>query len=816
MITRDDFLQKRREIIAAQFSHLNDRQRAAVLDPMGQTLILAGAGSGKTTVIVNRIACLLRYGAAYTEPDVPFGADPADDLRLITELAEGKEQPEQDAFRANLLMQFNAPPAWSMLAITFTNKAAGELKNRLAKLLGDSANDIWASTFHSACARILRLEAANGNIPYQRDFTIYDADDSKRVVKECYKALSIDEKNLPVKFTLSRISAAKDKLVSPEDFASVFEENDAMIKQVGKVYKAYQQRLVASDAMDFDDLIRVTVEMFQTHPDVLEKYRRHFKYILVDEYQDTNVAQFKLVRLLAGDSGNLCVVGDDDQSIYKFRGATIENIMNFDREYPLAKVIRLEQNYRSTENILTAANSVIKNNYGRKGKTLWTAQPGGEKITEYCGGNEREEAMFIGTCILQGMSRDGRKASDFAVLYRSNAQSNALETIFRNMGIGYRIIGGHRFYDRQEIKDALSYLCVLNNPSDSVRLRRIINTPRRGIGDTTLDTAADIASSEGRTLYEVLQNADKYGALSRAASKLKAFTDIMDGLRSQAETLSLTALYSRMLEQTGYMAMYLAEGTPEARERMENLSELLTSIQAYEDDNEAASLGNFLEEVALMSDIDNYDSEADACVMMTLHAAKGLEFPVVFIPGMEEGVFPGRQSMFDANEVEEERRLAYVGITRAREKLYLTRAAVRSLYGQTLPNPASRFLREIDPAVMEYEGIPSGSPTRQTAAGVGYGYSGRGGYGGGYGQSRVTVTHISQSETKPAAKPKSIFAEKKPPVKVEAGDRVKHKAFGEGTVKSVRPMGSDSLLEIAFDTVGTKKLMANFANLEKL
>ena len=804
MITRDDFLEKRRELIAAQFSHLNDRQRAAVLDPTGQTLILAGAGSGKTTVIVNRIACLLRYGAAYVEPDVPFGGDPADDLRLITERYGGVEQPEQDAYRADLLMQVNAPPAWSVLAITFTNKAAGELKARLAKMLGDRANEIWASTFHSACARILRIEAQKGNIPYQRDFTIYDAEDTKRVVKDCYKELSIDEKNLPTKFTLSRISAAKDKLVSPDDFENVFEANDAMLRQVGKVYKLYQKRLVAADAMDFDDLIRVTVELFETHPDVLTQYRRHFKYVLVDEYQDTNVAQFRLVRLLAGDSGNLCVVGDDDQSIYKFRGATIENIMNFDREYPLAKVIRLEQNYRSTANILKAANSVIQNNLGRKGKTLWTAQQGGEQVTVYCTENEREEAWYIGNCILQGMSRFSRKASDFAILYRSNAQSNAIETTLRKMGIGYRIIGGHRFYDRLEVKDALSYLCVLNNPADSVRLRRIINTPKRGIGDTTLDTAAEIALSEGRTLYEVLQNADQYGALSRSAAKLKAFIDMMESLRAELDLVPLTTLYSRMLEQTGYMAMYLAEGTPEARERMENLSELLSSIQAFEEENDAATLGSFLEEVALMSDIDNYDSEADACVMMTLHAAKGLEFPVVFIPGMEEGVFPGRQSMFDLSEVEEERRLAYVGITRAREKLYLTRAVVRSLYGQTLPNPPSRFLTEIDPAVTEVEGVKQGTPVREAA------------FGGGYGNSRVTTTRFTPQEPRAAIKPRTIFAEKKPPVAVNEGDRVKHKVFGEGTVRSVRPMGGDSLLEIAFDTVGVKKLMSNFANLEKL
>jgi len=791
MITRDDFLHKRREIIASRFQKLNDRQREAVLCPTGQTLILAGAGSGKTTVIVNRIACLLQYGAAYTEPDVPFGADPADDLRLITELAEGTEQPEQDAYRARLLMQVNAPRAWSVLAITFTNKAAGELKERLARLLGESANEIWASTFHSACARILRAEAERGSIPYGRDFTIYDTDDTKRVVKDCYKEFSIDEKNLPLKLMQSRISSAKDKLVCPEDFLSVFGENDAMNKQIDRVYKAYQKRLLDANAMDFDDLIAVTVRMLEAHPEVLDRYRKRFRYILVDEYQDTNVAQFRLVKLLAGENGNLCVVGDDDQSIYKFRGATIENIMNFDREYPRAKVIRLEQNYRSTANILKAANAVIGHNRGRKGKTLWTAEKGGDKITVYCGESEQDEAYYIGNCLLQEMSRGGRKASDFAVLYRSNAQSNALETVFRKMGIGYRIIGGHRFFDRAEIKDALSYLCVVNNPSDNVRLRRIINLPRRGIGDTSVETAMNIAVAEGRSLFEILQTADKYASLARCASKMIAFAAFVEQMRELAKTASISELYSRLTEDSGLLAMYMADGTAESRERAENLAELLSSLQSYESENEGASLNDFLEEVALLSDIDNYDSEADACVMMTLHAAKGLEFPVVFLPGMEEGVFPGRQSMYNDDEVEEERRLAYVGITRAREKLYLTRAKRRTLYGQTLPNPPSRFIEELDNEAVTFEGLTDTAPRRVSFAG----------YGEPIGKQ---------------APPRSIFAEKKPPAAVFEGDRVKHKVFGIGTVKSVRVMGSDSLIEIAFDTVGVKKLMANYAHLEKM
>ena len=810
MITRDDFLQKRREIIAADFRHLNPAQREAVLNPAGQTLILAGAGSGKTTVIVNRIACLIRYGSAYSEPDVPFGGDPEDDLRLICDYASGATQLEHEAFRARQLLQYNAPPAWAVMAITFTNKAAGELKARLERILGEDARDIWASTFHSACAKILRREARDGVIDYNDDFTIYDTDDSARVIKQIYKDLGIEEKTLPVKFVASRISSAKDKLIAPESFDDSF-GGDAMLKQAGKVYAEYQKRLIASNALDFDDIIFVTVKMFEEHPEVLEKYRKRFKYILVDEYQDTSVAQFRLINLLAGKNGNLCVVGDDDQSIYKFRGATIENILSFDREYPNAKIIRLEQNYRSTSTILDAANGVIKNNLSRKGKTLWTAKVGGEKITEYCGENERDEAYFIGNCILRGMA-EGRSARDYAVLYRSNAQSNAIETTISKMGISYRILAGHRFYDRKEIKDAIAYLCVINNPADSVRLTRIINEPKRGIGDTTVQNAQEIAVNTGETLFSVFEHAEKYAALSRAANKLKAFCDMINSLRAEAETLSISSLYSRVLEKTGYADMYRMENTYESRDRLENLSELLSSIENYEEENENATLRQFLEEVALISDVDALDENADACVLMTLHAAKGLEFPVVFIAGMEDGVFPGRQVMFEPGEIEEERRLCYVGITRAKEKLYFTRARMRTLYGQTLANPPSRFLQEIDEKLIDYQGVKSGAAARQSSSwGDGYGY-------GGYSRAgKVKTYYADEMPTNTAPiKPKSIFAPKKETPVLKAGDRVRHKTFGEGSVVRVTPMGNDTLLEIAFDGFGTKKLMANFAPLEKL
>ena len=809
MTTRDDFLKKRREIIESEFSKLNPAQREAVLSPAGQTLILAGAGSGKTTVIVNRIACLIKYGDACYSPEVPFGGDPEDDLRLITDLAEGKEQPEHERFRAKQLMQHNAPPPWAVMAITFTNKAAQELKDRLAAMLGDAAGEIWASTFHSACAKILRRESSEGKTGYGPDFAIYDTDDTARTIKECYKALSVDEKTLPVKFTASRISRAKDRLIGPEEFESEIAGNDAMLRQVGRVYKEYRKRLRSSNAMDFDDIIFNTVELFDKDPDVLEKYRRRFKYILVDEYQDTNAAQFRLINLLAGEKGNLCVVGDDDQSIYKFRGATVENIINFDTQYPAAKVVRLEQNYRSTSNILAAANSVIKNNLSRRSKTLWTAKKGGEKLTEYCGGNERDEAQYIGAQILRGLG-EGRKACDFAVLYRSNAQSNVIETTFSKMGIGYRVVGGHRFYDRAEIKDMLSYLCVINNPSDTLRLTRIINVPRRGIGASTVTAAARIAAAESISLFDVIRRAGKYGELSKAAGRLTAFAEMIEELRADSEKLSLSELYQEVLDRTGYLNMYLEENTPESADRAENLRELMSSVEAYEDENENASLRSFLEEAALMSDIDNYDSEEDACVMMTLHAAKGLEFPVVFIAGMEEGVFPGNQVMYDPGEIEEERRLAYVGITRAKEKLFLTRAASRTLYGQTFPHPASRFIGEIDGGLLEHEGI-------QTAAG------GRRGQTSWEDRDDDFVSIPAKAAvSRPAGtgmkKPflGSIYGERKKPPVLSAGDRVRHKAFGDGVVMSVREMGNDSLVEVKFDSVGTKKLMLNFAPLEKL
>lgn len=796
-----DLLSLRRKIIDKEFSHLNGMQREAVYTAKGAVLILAGAGSGKTTVLVNRIAYLLKYGNAYLSSDIDLSGNIEDDERILTAYYNGDTLCEEDNERAEKLLKANVPPPYSVMAITFTNKAAAELKERIAKSIGEEkAADVWASTFHSACVKILRREVNSVDFTYSSDFTIYDADDSKRLIKDCMKSLGIDDKNLPVKLVQNVISGAKDKLIFPKGFISAA-ENDLRLRQIGSIYEMYQNRLYASNALDFDDIIMKTVQLFEEYPLVLEKYRRRFKYILVDEYQDTNSAQFKLVNLLAGERGNLCVVGDDDQSIYKFRGATIENILQFDKTYPSAKVIRLEQNYRSTQNILSAANDVISHNIGRRGKTLWTDKGSGPLITDYCGDNERDEAYFIGATILQDINKNNRSGKDFAILYRNNALSNIIETTLAKMGIPYRIIGGHRFYDRKEIKDAIAYLSVINNPHDDIRLKRIINEPKRSIGASSVDAAESIARRENTSIFSVISKAHNYPELSRSAAKFTAFVQMIENLREFAETSPLRELYTNMLEKTGYLEMYRLEATPEALERIENLNELLSSIDDFCDDyGDEASLRAFLEEVSLMTDIDNYDTSAETVTLMTIHAAKGLEFPIVFVVGMEDGVFPGRQAIFEPSEIEEERRLAYVAITRAKEKLYLTHARVRTLYGQTFPSQTSRFIKEINSILIKEEGIT----VRENR------------YAGGYSQTpaagKITTTKIS-----PQAPKKTIFENKKePPEKVDVGDRVKHKVFGEGNILSVKPMGNDTLLEVNFDTVGIKKLMANFAGLKKI
>ena len=738
---------------------MNNMQQQAVFCTEGPLLILAGAGSGKTTVLVNRIAYILQ-----------------------SELCR----------------------PWQILAITFTNKAAGELKERICNAVPDGGSDIWAATFHSTCARILRRYG--DRIGFTSHFTVYGTDDQKKLVKDILKQLNYDEKMLPVKRVINEISKAKDKMLTPQEMLKEA-GYDNLKQSVAKVYEIYQSRLKTADAMDFDDMLCNTVHLFETCPDILEYYQNQFKYIMVDEYQDTNKVQYKFVSMLAAKYGNICVVGDDDQSIYKFRGATIENILSFENTFKGAKIIRLEQNYRSTQNILNAANGVISNNTMRKGKTLWTENAVGDKIEVHTSDSERDEAAFIAKTILDGVA-DGRKFSDFAILYRMNAQSNAIEQALSRSGIPHRVIGGRRFYDREEIRDMVAYLQVINNPHDDIRLSRIINVPKRGIGATTLEKAGEIAAGLGESIYSVIKDADVYPQLTRAATKLKGFVALVDGLieAEQSGDYSLAELYNLILEHTDY-EKYLKTEKDNPDVRIENIEELSSNIIKFEEDYaEEASLSNFLEEISLQTDIDNYDAEADSSVMMTLHSAKGLEFPVVFIAGMEESVFPSIATMMNPDELNEERRLAYVGITRAKEKLYITKAKSRMLMGHTSYNKVSRFVNEIPPELLEYTGerktfaSANGFSTSASRVNIGAGSS----FGTG---SKYTQNKSFNTFTKPAVKSGTVY---------KKGDCVFHKVFGKGMIMKTEKMGNDTMLEVAFDKAGTKTLMANFSKMEKI
>ena len=740
-----------------QFSFMNQMQQQAVFATEGPLLILAGAGSGKTTVLVNRISYILRSGLC---------------------------------------------KPWNILAITFTNKAAGELKERICNTVPEGGADIWAATFHSTCARILRRYG--DRLGYSSHFTVYATDDQKRLVKEIMKQLQIDEKQLPVRSVLSDISKAKDKMLTPQQMKKDAEYDSRKVF-VAKIYEIYQSRLKTADAMDFDDLLCKAVELFEQEPEILGFYQNQFKYIMVDEYQDTNKVQYRFVSMLAQKYGNICVVGDDDQSIYKFRGATIENILSFEKTFSGARVIRLEQNYRSTQNILDAANGVISNNTIRKGKTLWTENPKGEKINIHTCDSERDEAAFVTKTIMDGVA-NGRKYSDFAILYRTNAQSNAIEQSLSRSGIPHRIIGGHRFYDREEIRDMVAYLQVINNPHDDIRLSRIINVPKRSIGARTVAVAAEIASGLGESIYTVIKDADAYPQLSRAASKLREFVRLIDGL-IEAEAsgdYSLAELYNLIIEHTGY-ENYLRVEKENADVRIENIEELSSNIIKFEEDyGDEADLSNFLEEISLMTDIDNYDADADTCVMMTLHSAKGLEFPVVFITGMEDGLLPSNASISNPEEINEERRLAYVGITRAKEKLYLTKTKYRMLFGSTTYNKDSRFLGEIPSELVERTGE---GRLRTSSAFSSSGTGGKISVGVGKGAKPMAGVPRAGAYQPPAAKSGVTY---------KVGDVVLHKLFGKGMIMTAEKMGNDTLLEIAFDKAGTKKLMANFCKMEKI
>ncbi|MGI6264368.1 MAG: ATP-dependent helicase [Acutalibacteraceae bacterium] len=815
--TPSEFSAVRRAIIRRDFSRMNDRQLEAVFHTDGALLILAGAGSGKTTVLVNRIAHLAAYGRGYNSDLVPAFLS-EEDWRRLQACADGEIEIDSSI---RSLCADDPCPAWRILAITFTNKAAGELKDRLERMLGDEGREVMASTFHSFCARLLRREGEQ--LGYSSHFTIYDTDDSRRLMKECMKNLHIEERVIGHKAVLAEISRAKDALLSPQEYAAQA-GGDFRKQKIASCYAAYQNRLMQADAMDFDDLLCRAVELLERFPDTLQKYQNRYKYVMVDEYQDTNHAQYRLISLLAAGHGNLCVVGDDDQSIYKFRGATIENILSFEDEFAGCKVIRLEQNYRSTGHILDAANAVIAKNVNRKGKTLWTANGEGVPLEWITLENEDEEGRTIADTVLDGVG-EGRRYSDFAVLYRANAQSNSIERALVKSGVPYRIIGGHRFFDTQEVRDAMAYLRVINNPDDTVSLRRIVNQPKRGIGDTTMDNAASIAEGLGVSLYEVLSHAQDYPSIARAAAKIQPFVAMMDELRAQNEEEDClpSALYERMLDVTGYRAMWEAQGEAESG-RVENLQELASSLKDYEknSDEEFPRLYGFLEEAALMTDVDNYDSSADTVTLMTIHAAKGLEFPVVFLPGMEDGIFPGMPSLFDPNEMEEERRLCYVAITRAKERLIVLNAKSRMLYGSTGRNRPSRFVEDIPPELVEH------TDKSETYGGFGGFYSRKSAYTGrAYTETASTEKlrpsasfgTIKPSAAKPVTGRRATVGDQRPRAtggSWAVGERVSHKVFGEGVIQQVSPMGNDSLLQIEFAKVGVKKIMANFANLTRL
>ena len=794
---KSEILALRRAVLEKDFARMNDRQKQAVFTVNGPLLILAGAGSGKTTVLINRIANILRYGDAYNSTYLRDDLDENDIAACKAYIENGT--PLTTETQEHLSVSACAP--WRIMAITFTNKAAGELKDRLSTMLGEAANDIWASTFHSTCARILRRDGER--IGYSSHFTVYDTDDQRRLMKSILKELDISEKNITPKSILNEISRAKDSLISPAEYALTVGD-DFRLKIISRAYTTYQKRLEDADAMDFDDLINKVVELFKKCPDVLEYYQNRFRYLMVDEYQDTNHAQYTFVRMLAEKSGNLCVVGDDDQSIYKFRGATIENILSFENTFQNATVIRLEQNYRSTQNILDAANAVIEHNTERKGKTLWTQNGTGAMIHLHTAENETDEAERITKIILDGVAA-GRKFSDYAVLYRMNSQSLTFERNFAKSGVPHRIIGGTRFYERREIREMIAYLSVINNPSDEMRLRRIINIPKRSIGDRSVEVAAQIGQQTGETLFEVVSHAKDYPALSRAANKMTLFAAQMQGLieLNNDEEVTLGELYDELVERIDYLNFLKTDDPESAEDRAANVQELASNLRRFEEENPEGTLSDFLEEVSLITDIDNYDNNADSVVLMTVHSAKGLEFPVVFLPGMEENIFPGMASVYVPSEVEEERRLAYVAITRAKEELYIFHAESRMIFGMTNRNRVSRFVEEIPETLIEhtrsrdYSARPISMPS----------------FGGAkpFGEAPKTksVAEAGGFVPKPRVKPA-------PAGTYRVGDTVLHKAFGTGLIVSATPMANDTLLEVAFDKVGTKKLFANFARLTKV
>lgn len=785
-MSNDSYIELKQTALKQYFSRMNEMQQEAVFTVNGPLLVLAGAGSGKTTVIVNRIVNMINFGNAFFDT-ARKGSD--FDVEFLKSYING-ETDDVDGLRDAVAV--NPVRPWNILAITFTNKAAAELKERLNAVLGEEALNINASTFHSTCVRILRQEI--DRIVYGRDFTIYDSDDAQRLVKAVMSELEISEKNFPPRSVLSEISFAKNRMISPEMM-----KNDAggdfRKKVIARIYAHYCSRLKDSNALDFDDILLLTVKIFEEFPDALEKFRNRYKYIMVDEYQDTNQVQFRLVSLLSAEHKNLCVVGDDDQSIYKFRGADITNILSFEKQFDGSKVIRLEQNYRSTQTILDAANSVISNNEGRKPKSLWTKGAKGEKVYWYKACDENDEAQFVASEILKHYKENGKYGNN-AVLYRMNAQSNIIERSFIKSGIPYRVYGGMRFYDRKEIKDVTAYLSFLNNPNDMLRLKRIINEPKRGIGDATVTVLEEISRDLKLSPLEVMRNSSDYPPLSKKSAVLKAVAEIFDDLIEKADTIPLDEFLDEVLDKTGYMA-YLKSMGEEGTSRIENVDELHSTIASYVNEAEEPTLSGFLEEVALYTEADRDSGLDDKVTLMTIHSAKGLEYDNIYVVGMEEGIFPGFRSMDSLEELEEERRLAYVAITRAKKHLYISSAAQRMLYGQTQRNLTSRFIKEIGSEFIEKHDNTIALKKKD--------------------KSDDTVTSVhSSSLQQQLARNRTKQTAKNENVEFNVGDRVIHNIFGEGVVISAQKITNDSMLEIAFDKVGTKKIMANFAKIRKI
>ncbi len=808
------YIAARRAVIARRYSRMNPPQREAVLTTQGPLLLLAGAGSGKTTVLINRVDNLLTFGRGSDSDYVPDWAS-EEDLAFLESFPE-KPSPE-DWRQARRLCAVEPAVPWSVIAITFTNKAAGELRERLERMCGPAANDIWAATFHSACVRILRRDLERLGLGFTNSFTIYDTDDSRRVIRDILKDMSLDEKEYQPRSVLAIISNAKDEDLSPEAFAArARASRDWRMPKIAEIYAGYTRRLREANALDFDDIILHTVHLLQQSEEVRGYYQKKFRYVLIDEYQDTNHLQYLLARLLAGGYENICVVGDDDQSIYRFRGANIENILSFESQYKGCRTIRLEQNYRSTQNILDAANGVIRNNTGRKGKTLWTDSGRGEPVLIRTVYNESDEANFVAGRILERYGRGGAW-KDSAVLYRMNAQSNALEMAMKRNGIPYRIFGGMKFFDRAEVKDMLAYLCVIHNSADDLRLRRIVNIPARGIGAATMDKAQAIAVSQGISLYQVLRSARDYPALKSAAGKLIAFTDMIDQLAGQTEVMELPEFYDLVCQRTGYTLALEQKGDMESRGRLENVQELRSSIVSFlEGEPEDRSLAGFLDTVALYTDLDEADSGDDCVSLMTMHSAKGLEFPDVYVVGLEEGIFPSGRAAGESEEMEEERRLCYVAMTRAKERLTMTTARQRMLYGRTSNNMPSRFLEEIPSETCQWQN--KREPRPQWDEGREFGSFGGESFSGyGYGQrsqARREASSPRPYHSSAAGRSAVGRTEKAPPaplLQLAAGDRIRHKSFGEGLVVSLKPMGGDVLMEVAFDQVGTKRLMLKVA-----